>query len=78
MTHYRIVQNINGTWVQSETTDLMAWAMVRDVEFTGTNLNRRQRAELQDQPIMKGFLGPMWDGDAIRYEDRRANDILSV
>ena len=26
------------------------------------------RAELDNQPILPGYLGPMWDGDGLRYE----------
>ena len=37
-----------------------------------------RRAELDNQPILKGFCGPMYDGGRIRYEDSRSNDILSA
>lgn len=76
---FRIVELTENGWQQIETTDLSAWIIGRpDVEVTGTNTNRRQRAELQDQPLLKGFVGPMWDGNAVRYENPEANDRLSA
>lgn len=35
------------------------------------------RAELDNQFILQGFHGPMWDGDKIRYEDWATYDALS-
>ena len=29
-----------------------------------------RRAELDDQPIVNGYIGPMWNGDHLRYESR--------
>lgn len=75
---YRIVQTIEGKLIKTEPTDVYAWAAVAGVEVTGYNHNPRQRAELQDQPRLKGFAGPMWDGDAVRYEDARAYAMLST
>ncbi len=37
-----------------------------------------QRVELHDAPRFAGFVGPMWDGDALRYESQSANDVLST
>lgn len=50
---------------------------VRGFVQRGVNNNPRQRIELQDQPEFSGLLGPMWDGDAIRYENQAAYDALS-
>lgn len=36
------------------------------------------RAELDNQPEYKGWLGPMWDGGRIRYENQKAYDIFST
>ncbi|OAI43508.1 hypothetical protein AYO38_02575 [bacterium SCGC AG-212-C10] len=36
------------------------------------------RAELQGQPKFAGPLGPMWDGDCIRYEDVETYRTLSA
>ena len=36
------------------------------------------RAELCGQPIMNGYLGPMLDGDKIRYETQEVYDLLSM
>lgn len=45
--------------------------------IVGTNTNPRQRDELQGAPKFKGLLGPMWDGDCLRYEDPKTYEELS-
>lgn len=35
------------------------------------------RAELDNKPKYKGFLGPMWDGGDFRYETQEIYDLLS-
>ena len=35
------------------------------------------RAELDNQPMFEGFLGPMWDGGCLRYETQEVYDMLS-
>lgn len=35
------------------------------------------RAELDNQPMVDGYLSPMWDGDGIRYETWEVYDRLS-
>lgn len=37
-----------------------------------------QRAELDNKPIFKGYVGPMFDYDCLRYETRKVYDIMSV
>ena len=34
--------------------------------------------ELDNQPIIKGFLSPMYDGGKLRYETQEVYDILSI
>lgn len=76
---YRIVELTAQGWQQTEVTDLSAWIMTRpDTEVTGTLNRKGPREELQGKPYLKGFAGPMWDGDAIRYENSEANDRLSA
>jgi hypothetical protein len=36
-----------------------------------------QRVQLHDAPRFDGYLGPMWDGDALRYESSEAYAVLS-
>lgn len=71
---YRIVQTISRRLVVTELTDdtLIPALEVRGYAMAGINRNRKQREELQEQPIFDGLVGPMWDGDAIRYEDAEA------
>jgi hypothetical protein len=45
---------------------------------TGVNRNPRQREELQGAPRFRGLVGPMWDGDALRYEDSKTYSDLSL
>lgn len=76
----RLIQFIDGKWLTAEFEASQARAEIerRGFTFTGLNTNPRQRVELQGQPKFKGLLGPMWDGDAVRYEDQGAYDALSV
>lgn len=78
MKPYKIVQSVEGQYVVTRPTDIIAWANVAGVEITGTNANTRHRIEIQGQPILKGFAGPMWDGDCVRYEDTETNDHMSI
>jgi hypothetical protein len=80
---YKIVQKIEGRFVITCPSDIYAWA-----EAIGHSVyhqpNLHWRAELQLQPRIQGFCGPMYDGsDAngtpiIRYEDQAANNSLSA
>ena len=42
--------------------------MARGYVVTGTFHRAGARPELVGHPVLEGFCGPMWDGDAIRYE----------
>lgn len=42
------------------------------------NNNPRQRRELNGQPCFATLLGPMWDGDAVRYESAKVYEELSA
>ncbi len=57
--------------------NLVAALSIRGHELCGWNRNPRQRAELQGQPRFNGLCGPMWDGDAVRYESQAVYDRLS-
>lgn len=75
---YRVIQMVEGSMVKTEPLDIFAWADAAGVKVVKLNSNPRQRAELQGQPVLERFCGPMWDGDAIRYEDTASNDRLSA
>lgn len=75
----RLVQAIENELIVTEfpDADKAVPAMeIRGFTFTGINRNDYHRAELQGAPKFAQLCGPMWDGDAIRYEDVAANDIL--
>lgn len=70
VTKARLIQTVDGKLTQTDfdIENIIAAMSVRGFEFIDVNSNPRQRAELQGQPKFKGVTGPMWDGDAIRYE----------
>ena len=77
---YRLVQTVAGRMMVSEFDEdnILPAFEVRGFEHTGFNLNHRHREELQGQPRFSGVLGPMWDGDAVRYEDQQTYNTLST
>ena len=78
---FRLVRAFNGRFVEQQFDSLgsfLAHMEAMGYVPTGANMNHRQRAELQGQPVFANLTGPMWDGDAIRYENSEANDHLSV
>ena len=50
---------------------------VRGYAYLGSNPGIGQRQELHGAPRFKGLVGPMWDGDMIRYETPEMYEILS-
>ena len=74
---YRIIHTIDGRLVGDETDDIFVYAESRGMELSGFNNDPKSRAELQGEPQFAGFMGPLWDGDAIRYEDAEARNTLS-
>lgn len=77
----RLVQMVDGAFTTSTfgpESDLIAAMEVRGFTFAGVNNNPRQRAELQGAPKFAGVCGPMWDGDALRYEDQSSYNALSI
>lgn len=77
----RLVQMIDGQMIVSTfgpEVDVIAAMEIRGYPFARLNANPRQRAELQGAPVFANLAGPMWDGDALRYEDSAANDALSI
>jgi hypothetical protein len=79
-TIYRVVRIIDGTWIKEEfTNDNVIPAMeIRGYEMTGNYSNPRTREEMQGAPTFAGLLGPMYDGDAIRYETQEVYNALSM
>ena len=77
---YRLVEYIDGNWMTMSIPEDNAIAAfeVRGYPLIGTNNNDYNRAELQGKPVFSKLAGPMWDGDAIRYENYAACEILSA
>ncbi len=77
----RLFQTVDGAIIRSvfgPEVDVIAAMEVRGFAFLGPNRNHRHRAELQGAPKFRGLAGPMWDGDAIRYEDPTTHTTLST
>lgn len=51
---------------------------IRGFEFAHINRNMRLRPEMHDAPVFANLNGPMWDGDAVRYEDNQSYASLSL
>ncbi len=77
---YRVIQMIGGNITKREYSRdaLMKSMEVRQCRYLGDNDNPRQREELQGHPRFERFSGPMWDGDAVRYEDTKSYAALSI
>lgn len=77
----KLVQLVEGAWITSEFENeekaVIAFAF-RGFDLAGENRKPHQRAELQGAPLFTGLCGPMWDGDAIRYEDAAAYRAMSI
>lgn len=54
-----------------------AKAFTKDMTEYRNNGGLCHREELDDQPLLENYLGPMWDGDCLRYETQEAYNILS-
>lgn len=77
----RLVQCVDGHYIISEfgpEVDLIAAMQIRGYQFVKPFARAVCRAELQGAPVFANLAGPMWDGDAIRYEDAAANHHLSI
>lgn len=77
---YRLVQCVEGRFITSEfdDTNVIPAIEARGYSFSRQNFNHRTRAELQGAPVFSGLAGPMWDGNAVRYEDTEATIRLSA
>src|SRR4051812_4828471 len=49
----------------------------RGYVVTGTFARAGGRPGLIGHPVLRGFCGPMWDGDAIRYESQEVYDAMT-
>lgn len=77
----RLIHCVDGEMLRTDfgpEVDVIAAMEIRGYQFTKLNDNPRQRAELQGAPKFSNLCGPMWDGDAIRYEDPAAYAALSA
>ncbi len=77
----RVITTVNGKSSRVEfgpEADLIAEMAKLGYAFEKFNRNPNNRAELQGMPKFEGLYGPMWDGDAIRYEDPETYRICSM
>lgn len=80
--NYRLIQMLNGRMVvgaEGNIENVVPALQVRGFRQVGAVPAREYlRRELIGQPVFAGVIGPMWDGDAVRYEAPAANQALSV
>ena len=74
---FRVVTLIEGRMIAETTKDIWAWMEARGFAQIGAETSEKRRIELRGQPKFKGYSGPMWDGDAIRYECWKTYERLS-
>ena len=77
---YRLIQMVDDQMVKTEFTEenILPAMEMRGFVLRGINRNPKQREELQGTPVFVGVCGPMWDGDAVRYEDNASYERLSA
>lgn len=75
---YRIVCSVDGQIKSETTTNIFAFMETQGCKCVGRENHPSRRQELQGQPKFESFAGPMWDGDAIRYEDMQTYKRLSA
>ena len=70
---------LNGTVTTTEEIKAKYWngKLTEDLSEVRARGGLVHREELDNQPMVDGYLSPMWDGDGIRYETYEAYDMLS-
>lgn len=76
------MSNIYRLVAKSGVKDLTLEELKKNEEIDGKEDRTNLKKELQGQPKVRGFLGPMWDGtldgkNVIRYETQEVYDIMS-
>ena len=79
-TKARLIQSVDRQMIETEIEieNLIPAMEIRGYVFSGLNESPYVREELRGQPKFENVCGPMWDGDAIRYECPEANDRISA
>lgn len=77
---YQVVAKVEG---QLRSASFTRQSLEDWYEVIGTHCNHRTRKELQGQPVLKGYMGPMYNGmqdgsHVIRYESKEAFERLSA
>ena len=70
---------LNGTVTTTEEIKAKYWngKLTEDLSDVRARGGLVHREELDNQPMVDGYLSPMWDGDGIRYETYEVYDMLS-
>lgn len=70
---------LNGTVTTTEEIKAKYWngKLTEDLSEVRARGGLVHREELDNQPMVDGYLSPMWDGDGIRYESPEVYDMLS-
>ena len=70
---------LNGTVTTTEEIKAKYWngKLTENLSEVRARGGLVHREELDNQPMVDGYLSPMWDGDGIRYETYEVYDMLS-
>ena len=70
---------LNGTVTTTEEIKAKYWngKLTEDLSEVRARGGLVHREELDNQPMVDGYLSPMWDGDGIRYETYEQYELLS-
>lgn len=70
---------LNGKFIPVEEVKAKYWngRLSEDLSEARARGALVHRAELDNQPKVDGYCGPMWDGDCLRYETWEVYDMLS-
>jgi len=71
--------NLNGTRIPVEEVKAKYWngELTPDLSEARARGRLVWRKELDNQPRVDGYVGPMWDGDELRYESHAVYAMLS-
>lgn len=68
----------SGRFTETKEEIIEGWEKARKQGFGVFGYGRFPHEELMGQAIITGYVGPMWDGDKIRYETQEVYNLLSM
>lgn len=68
----------SGRYTKTKEEIIKGWERAEAQGFKVFGGHRFPHEELMGQAIINGYVGPMWDGDKIRYETQEVYNLLSM